>query len=110
LKINSNGYEFELDMLLACKYTGRSIVEQLIRTVYIEGNLFRIAREDADAIGKTPVKAPEVPPNAPRTTSELVWQQMRTCHDPEIPSTSSISAWFTNATSRATTTILPRCP
>ena len=33
-------------------------------TVYIEGNLFRISGEDADAIGKEAVKAPELPPNA----------------------------------------------
>lgn len=39
LKIDSAGYEFELDMLLACKYGGRSIIEKEIRTVYIEGNI-----------------------------------------------------------------------
>ena len=33
-------------------------------TVYIDGNLFRIAGQDADAIGKTAAKAPEVPPGA----------------------------------------------
>jgi len=33
-------------------------------TVYIDGNLFRIAGQDADAIGKTSAKAPEVPPGA----------------------------------------------
>jgi glycosyltransferase involved in cell wall biosynthesis len=38
LKIKSNGYEFELDMLIACKYTGVVIVEQTINTVYIDGN------------------------------------------------------------------------
>ncbi len=38
LRINASGYEFELDMLLACKYTGRKIIEQPITTVYIEGN------------------------------------------------------------------------
>jgi glycosyltransferase involved in cell wall biosynthesis len=38
LKIDSNGYEFELDMLLACKYAGREIIEQPINTVYVEGN------------------------------------------------------------------------
>ena len=55
-------------------------------TLYIEGNLFRIAGDDADAIGKTPVKAPEVPPDATEDDfKELVWQQMRTCYDPEIP-------------------------
>ena len=30
-------------------------------TVYIEGNLFRIAGADADAIGKEPIKPPDVP-------------------------------------------------
>ena len=38
LKLSTNGYEFELDMLLACKYTNRQIVEQPIRTVYLEDN------------------------------------------------------------------------
>jgi glycosyltransferase involved in cell wall biosynthesis len=38
MKIDTNGYEFELDMLLACKYTGREIIEQPINTVYLEGN------------------------------------------------------------------------
>jgi probable FeS assembly SUF system protein SufT len=55
-------------------------------TVYIEGNLFRIAGEDGDAIGKTPVKLPELPPDATEEdVKDLVWQQMRTCYDPEIP-------------------------
>ncbi|MFL2547466.1 MAG: putative Fe-S cluster assembly protein SufT [Candidatus Rariloculaceae bacterium] len=55
-------------------------------TVYIEGNLFRIAGIDADAIGKEPLRPPEIPPNA--TDEELesvIWQQLRTCFDPEIP-------------------------
>ena len=38
LKLSTNGYEFELDMLLACKYTSRQVVEQPISTVYLEGN------------------------------------------------------------------------
>jgi glycosyltransferase involved in cell wall biosynthesis/SAM-dependent methyltransferase len=38
LKIPSNGYEFELDMLLACKYTQRPIREIPISTIYLEGN------------------------------------------------------------------------
>ncbi len=55
-------------------------------TVYLEGNLFRIAGEDADAIGKEPVKAPELPPNATEEdVRKLAWEQMRTCYDPEIP-------------------------
>ena len=55
-------------------------------TVYIEGNLFRIAGEDADAIGKEPSRPIELPPNATEEDiRELVWNQMRTCFDPEIP-------------------------
>jgi len=55
-------------------------------TVYVDGNLFRIAGEDADAIGKEVIKAPELPPNATEDdVKELAWQQMRTCYDPEIP-------------------------
>lgn len=55
-------------------------------TLYIEGNLFRISGEDADAIGKEPVKPPELPPNATEEdVRKLAWEQMRTCYDPEIP-------------------------
>lgn len=38
LKIDSRGYEFELDMLLACKYSNTPIVEREITTVYLDGN------------------------------------------------------------------------
>jgi len=55
-------------------------------TVYIEGNLFRIAGADADAIGKEPIKPPDVPPDATEEELEsVIWQQMRMCYDPEIP-------------------------
>lgn len=55
-------------------------------TVYVEGNLFRIAGSDADAIGKEPPVRPELPPGASdEDVRELAWQQMRTCYDPEIP-------------------------
>jgi probable FeS assembly SUF system protein SufT len=55
-------------------------------TVYIEGNLFRIAGEDAEAIGKESVKPPELPPNATEEdVRKLAWDQMRSCYDPEIP-------------------------
>ena len=55
-------------------------------TLYIEGNLFRIAGEDADAIGKKLTKSPELPPNATADDiRKLVWDQLRTCYDPEIP-------------------------
>ncbi len=55
-------------------------------TVYVEGNLFRVAGQDADALGKEPVAPPEVPENASDKDIEaLIWAQMRTCYDPEIP-------------------------
>ena len=55
-------------------------------TVYVEGNLFRISGEDADAIGKERVAPPELPPNATEDdVLKLAWDQMRTCYDPEIP-------------------------
>lgn len=55
-------------------------------TLYIEGNLFRIAGEDADAIGMQATKAPELPPGATEEdVRNLVWDQLKTCFDPEIP-------------------------
>ncbi len=55
-------------------------------TVYVEGNLFRVAGEDADAIGKEPPQKIELPPDATdQDVENLVWAQMRTCFDPEIP-------------------------
>jgi probable FeS assembly SUF system protein SufT len=55
-------------------------------TVYIEGNLFRVAGKDADALGKEVSIGPELPPNATDDdVKQLVWDQMRSCYDPEIP-------------------------
>ena len=55
-------------------------------TVFVEGNLFRIAGKDADAIGKEPPESLSLPENASdEDVEKLVWQQLRTCYDPEIP-------------------------
>jgi probable FeS assembly SUF system protein SufT len=55
-------------------------------TVYLDGNLFRIAGEDADALGKDPVLPPALGPDAAdEDVEDLVWEQLRTCFDPEIP-------------------------
>ncbi|MCC5859219.1 MAG: putative Fe-S cluster assembly protein SufT [Ectothiorhodospiraceae bacterium] len=55
-------------------------------TVYIQGNLFRIDGVDGDAIGQDSVKPPELPEGATDDDVEkLVWEQMHTCYDPEIP-------------------------
>jgi len=55
-------------------------------TVFVEGNLFRIAGADGDAIGKPPPAPLHLPEGAGIEAIEhLVWQQLRTCFDPEIP-------------------------
>jgi probable FeS assembly SUF system protein SufT len=55
-------------------------------TVYVEGNLFRIAGADADALGKEPEPPPAIPENATDADiEEVIWNQLRTCFDPEIP-------------------------
>jgi probable FeS assembly SUF system protein SufT len=55
-------------------------------TVFVEGNLFRIAGQDADAIGKATPEALTLAEGAGDAEVEkLVWEQLRTCFDPEIP-------------------------
>ena len=55
-------------------------------TLYIEGNLYRLAGADADAIGKEPLLVPQLPPDSTDDdVRALAWQQMKTCYDPEIP-------------------------
>ena len=38
LRMKSSGYEFELDMLIACKHQGFPVIEEPVRTVYLDGN------------------------------------------------------------------------
>ena len=55
-------------------------------TVYIAGNLIRIAGENADAIGQEPPEPLHLPDDATAEDVEkLVWEQMETVFDPEIP-------------------------
>jgi len=55
-------------------------------TIFVEGNLFRIAGADADALGKEPVPPPPIPDNATdQDIEEVIWKQLKTCYDPEIP-------------------------
>ena len=55
-------------------------------TVYVAGNLYRIAREDADAIGHETVEPPTLPADATDGDVEkIIWDQMKTVYDPEIP-------------------------
>jgi probable FeS assembly SUF system protein SufT len=57
-------------------------------TVYINGNLARIAGKDLDALGLEPVEdtiTVAARPADGTVDESLVWEQMRTCYDPEIP-------------------------
>ncbi len=55
-------------------------------TVYVDGNLFRIQGSDADAIGKeSPAPLVLDEGASDKDVEALVWQQLRTCFDPEIP-------------------------
>ncbi len=55
-------------------------------TVFVEGNLFRIAGPDGDAIGKEPAPPLQLSEDAgDADVEQLVWKQLRTCFDPEIP-------------------------
>ncbi len=55
-------------------------------TVVINGNMARIEGKDADAIGKDPIVEATMPKKAEGPVDEkLLWDQMRTCFDPEIP-------------------------
>ncbi len=52
------------------------------------GLMVRISGRDVEAIGKTPVEsaqASESEPLTPQKLEELVWDQLKTCYDPEIP-------------------------
>jgi probable FeS assembly SUF system protein SufT len=55
-------------------------------TVFVDGNLFRIRGADADALGKEAPAALALDEQASDADVEkVVWQQLRTCFDPEIP-------------------------
>ena len=53
--------------------------------VTMQGYMVRIDGKDADAIGKEAVAAPTAEELAGRPLIDLVWDQLKTCYDPEIP-------------------------
>src|SRR3954471_10526712 len=56
-------------------------------TVIVNGNMFRIEGKDADAIGFEPppkTAAPGAPVSQEHLEKEI-WNQLRSCYDPEIP-------------------------
>lgn len=55
-------------------------------TLYVNGNLVKLSGKDGDAIGKVVVDQFEKNEiNNGEYSEELVWEQLRTCFDPEIP-------------------------
>lgn len=57
-------------------------------TVVVNGNMFRIEGKDADALGLEATQSTSGAGGHPKTQEELekeIWNQMRTCYDPEIP-------------------------
>jgi probable FeS assembly SUF system protein SufT len=52
------------------------------------GLMVRISGQEVEAIGKPVENVPEVAPGeelAPAKLEEMVWDQLKTCYDPEIP-------------------------
>ena len=54
-------------------------------TVVVNGNMFHINGQDADALGREPVASPAEKAESPEDLEKQVWDQMKTCYDPEIP-------------------------
>ena len=55
-------------------------------TLYVNGNLVKISGKDGDAIGKEVINEIEKNNiNNGEYSEELVWEQLKTCFDPEIP-------------------------
>jgi probable FeS assembly SUF system protein SufT len=53
--------------------------------VTMQGYMVRLDGQDADAIGKTAMAPPTAEEAASKSVDDLVWDQLRTCYDPEIP-------------------------
>jgi len=57
-------------------------------TVIVNGNMFRIGGQDADALGLEVTPLPTAPTSGAMTQEEVekqVWDLLKTCYDPEIP-------------------------
>ncbi len=53
-------------------------------TVYVNGNLVRIAGKDGDALGLIILEQPDINEQE-GSVEDKVWLQLKTCFDPEIP-------------------------
>ena len=56
-------------------------------TVVVNGNMFRIENKDADALGFQPTSGPTSTgePVSQEKLEKEIWNQLRSCYDPEIP-------------------------
>jgi probable FeS assembly SUF system protein SufT len=57
-------------------------------TVIVNGNMFRISGNDADALGLEVAPLPAAPTSGALTQEQVekqVWELLKTCYDPEIP-------------------------
>ena len=57
-------------------------------TVVVNGNMFRIEGKDADALGMEVTQKKTGTASGPVTQEQVekeIWNQLRTCYDPEIP-------------------------
>jgi probable FeS assembly SUF system protein SufT len=56
-------------------------------TIIVNGNMFRIGGQDADALGREVTAAPATSagPMSQEDVEKQVWDQLKTCYDPEIP-------------------------
>jgi len=53
-------------------------------TVYVHGNLLRVAGKDGDALGLVILENPNIN-EMEGSLEDKLWEQMKTCYDPEIP-------------------------
>ena len=53
-------------------------------TLYVNGNLVKLDGRDGDAIGQT-MEVKNVHVDMKKFDEKLIWDQLKTCYDPEIP-------------------------
>ncbi len=53
-------------------------------TIYVNGNLVRVAGKDGDALGLVVLTLPDIN-EFEGSIEDKIWQQLKTCFDPEIP-------------------------
>lgn len=58
-------------------------------SIIVNGNMYRLDRRDADALGlqveSTPANAARSGSITPEALEQEIWDEMRNCYDPEIP-------------------------